>query len=405
MRVASVGGLLLSLCLAADSQPLKTLRDAHEWFKLRDAVEAAQAPALYRAAAAYAFHDLREAEKQLRLVIRAAPKSGEALEARGLLIYVAQMRSDYQRAIEEIRRIQALTPSSHGLDNGAALFGAMGAFPRQKVSRRRFATVRHRIHDGNLFLPVSVNGKAGDYIFDTGANFSLVSEEEARRLGLTIRNSPGAYTTDSAGTHVAFRIAQAERLAVGDCEIRNVVFMVVSDAQQPFVDLPVGSRAVLGLPLALAFETIRWNNEGRFEIGFDAPRFPRRDANLCFDRTDPVAKIEYQSRPMRMFLDTGAALTRLMPLFAADFPDTMKGAKTGVATVRGVGGSVQLGAATLPEFAVRMGSREVSLRSAQVLLKNPDGGAARFHVWGGLDLFEHVRSVTIDFRSMRFIVE
>jgi hypothetical protein len=101
------------------------------------------------------------------------------------------------------------------------------------------------------------SGKAANYIFDTGANFSVLSESEARRLGLSVRGAPGSHGTDAAGTSVPYRVALAGRVSVGDFEVRNVLFLVARDDRQPFVDLPAGSRGVLGFPVALAFETIR----------------------------------------------------------------------------------------------------------------------------------------------------
>jgi hypothetical protein len=97
--------------------------------------------------------------------------------------------------------------------------------------------------------------------------------------------------------------------------------------------------------------------------------------------------------------------SHLTPEFAKDFPDAIKGAATGVSTIRGIGGSAGIDAATLPEITLRIGGSDAVLNPAEVLLKNPEGRADPFHVWAGMDLFEHATQVMIDLRSMRFTVE
>jgi len=52
---------------------LKSLYETHQWFKLRDTVQAAKSPAFYQGAVAYAFNDFKQAEKHLQDVIKSAP--------------------------------------------------------------------------------------------------------------------------------------------------------------------------------------------------------------------------------------------------------------------------------------------------------------------------------------------
>ncbi len=405
-------GLLLAVSLAtvagvgADPPPFKALYDAHQWFKLRDAVAAASdAPQLYRGAVAYAFHDPAGAEKALRRVIDASPRSDEAIEARGMLISVAQMNGDYRRALAEIRALQAIVPEPGGLDNGAAFFSALAAFPSQTVSTARAVSVRSSVRGGNLFIPVSINGKPADCIVDTGANFSVMSEGDARRLGLTIGEASGSHGTDAAGSSVPFRVALAERLSVGAFELRNVAFLVARDDQQPFVDLPPGSRAVLGIPVLLAFDALRWHAEGRFEVEVRTPPGARRDANLCFDGADLHAAALYRGTPVDMFVDIGATKSRLTATFARDFPEAVRNAKISASTIRGVGGSATINVAVLENVTLRVGGRDLVLHSVETLQKNLEGRSDRFHVWAGFDLFSRTRAVTIDFRSMKLAVD
>jgi hypothetical protein len=331
--------------------------------------------------------------------------SEDAIEAHGILIYLAQMQAKYPRALAEIRAIQAARPGIQGLENGAALFAFLSALPEQRVLRRRPATLRFRMIDGNLFVPVTVNGIRANFLFDTGANFAVISESEARRLGMEIRDAPGAHSNDAAGTRMPVRLALARRVRAGGFEIENVPFQVARDDQQPFASLPAGSRGVLGIPVALAFETVRWRADGRFEIGVRLPRTTVSAANLCFDTANPIVSAEYAGKPVHVFLDTGATVARLTPAFARDFPDALRNAARGVATVRGVGGKTEKPKAELRGFRLRIGGGEAALEQIEVLLEDIPAPAVRAHVWVGLDLFSGTRAVTLDFRSMRFRLE
>jgi hypothetical protein len=162
---------------------------------------------------------------------------------------------------------------------------------------------------------------------------------------------------------------------------------------------------VIGIPVLLALETIRWHADGRFEFHIPLPRGPRREANLCFDGANPQVSAQYQGRPIRVFLDLGATKTRLMPAFARDFPEVIKTARTGLSTVRGVAGSAQVDAAFLQNVKLHVGGRDLSLPSVEALLEDLPGQHDRFHVWAGLDMFAAAGAVTVDFRSMRLTVE
>jgi predicted aspartyl protease len=342
---------------------------------------------------------------QLRRAADAGVGTADAIDARALLISVAQMNGDYREALNEILALRPLVPDASGLDNGAAFFGALAAFPRQTVSTRRTAIVGSTIRDGNLFIPVAVNGGSAQYIVDTGANFSTMAEAEARRLGLAIRDAPGSHGTDAAGTNVPFRLAVAERLSVGGFTLQHVVFLVARDDQQPFVDLPSGWRGVLGLPALLAFQTFRWHGDGRFELGFAARPAARQRANLCFDGANAVLNVAYRGRRMSAFLDTGATRTRFMAPFARDFPDSIAGQKSARATIRGVGGTSRVAAVSLQHVTLRVDGHDLVVPSADALLDDMKDRSDRYHVWAGMDLFAAARNVTVDFGSMRLSVD
>ena len=396
----------LSTCLAASTRvpDVKALYDGHRWFALRDALDRT-APVFYRGAVACAFNDVHDCEKTLRSIIRSNPRSEEAAEARGLLLSLYHRAGHFGQALAEIDALLAAYPDNDSLKSARGLFGALGQYPDQSVARRQRSTIPYRMKAGNLFVPVSIRGRPASYIVDTGANFSLMSESEARRLGLAIHEG-GASVTDITGGTMGARTTVVDELQVGATILRHIAFLVVGDDQQPFVDLAPDERGVLGIPVLLAFEAFRWTADGAFEIDVPTPRRDRREANVCFDGATPVTEGLLGDRRITMHLDTGAIGTQLWPKFAGDFAALLsQSGAAGTKRVTGVGHSVDVESITLPEVRLRIGGFDTVLRPADVLVSQTLPAGQRDHGNLGMDLLGQARSVTIDFRSMMLVLK
>lgn len=246
------------------------------------------------------------------------------------------------------------------------------------------------MNDGNLFLPVEINGQAGKYLVDSGSNFSLISESEAKRIGLTISESRGATMGDASGANVDFRVAVADWLTVGKTRLRHVVFFVMRDDQQPFVNLPQGERGIIGFPVLLAFQTVRWNREGVFETGFARSAGKAGKPNMFFEGQNVFAEGEFRQSKINMFLDIGATHTRVLPRFAREFSGFIdEFGKKGSQRVASVGNSVEVDSMTLPELRFKIRGPKVMIGPTTVLLQDTVSDLKRRHVWIGMDLSTH----------------
>jgi hypothetical protein len=121
-------------------------------------------------------------------------------------------------------------------------------------------------------MPVTVNGSAVQWVLDTGANFSVLSESEARMLGMALAGGTGEIA-DSAGGAAAARMAVAQSVTIGGTELRDVSMLAFPDDRPPWNELEPGHRGIVGLPLALALDNIRWTSSGTCETG------PRRSGS------------------------------------------------------------------------------------------------------------------------------
>ncbi len=398
--------LLLAIpCLGEDQGAAKALFDSHAWFRLREAISPNAVPGFYPGIAACAFNRLTDCEHNLDAVIRSWPKSERARDAHEALAYAYQRAGDYPKAAAEIDALSKLTPDAPDIRNALNFYSGLRNYPKLTVTAKRTSKIRYRIDDGNMYIPVTINGRQAEYMVDTGANFSLISESEAKRLGLKIHEVT-AKGSDATGGEVTMRTAVADQCKIGDTELHNIAFLVISDDQQPFVDAPQQQRGIIGLPVLLAMKTIRWHPDGVFEVAPEINTPTARDPNLCFEGGEMFLQAEFASRQIILLLDTGAVKTRLWPKFAADFPRSVDPyRKDQSVEISGVGGKVRLESVEVPELKLKIGGADVALHPAQVLLKETVGASRWHHGSLGLDLLSGSQTVTIDFRSMVLTLE
>jgi predicted aspartyl protease len=251
-----------------------------------------------------------------------------------------------------------------------------------------------------LSLPVSVNGKPGEYLFDTGAWQSAMTEQEAKRLGLTIRE--GSRTiTDASGTKVQFRTAVAKDVRIGTMRFRDVSFAVFP-APPWAPDAEVG---IIGMPILIHMRTIRWLKDGTLEIGGTDSR--QTTSNLVFNEHRLLLRTSVLGRTVLTILDTGATTTDLNANFATMFADAVERDGTrGTGEINGIGGTQTFESIKLAELIFTIGSRDTALRPAQITIQRLALIGGECCVGNaGQDLLKHGSGFRIDFSTMTLSLE
>ena len=360
MRTVAFAFAFCAALAAQRADDLDHLFDTHQWFELRSAVTDRSSP-LMRAAVATAFNDPQTAERLLRDVIRSAPASNAADEAYGMLSQIYLRSGQYRRWLTSYRQWVAAIPDSSRARAEKEDETKLAGRPDQVNGRPRRAVLRH--DPGDFTIPVSVDGKVDDFVFDTGAWTSVMTERRAARLGLKIDATRRAIT-GSSGQSAGFRTAIAKEIDIGGTRFRNVSFAVI-EGTGPIADVDAG---IVGMPILLALGAIRWSPDGTMEIGSPALRV-RGDANLVFDRNRLLLRTRVFGRDVLTTLDTGASATDLNANFADTFPHAVLGAKKGKTDVTGVGGTQTFDSLEIPEVIVGIGPTEVLLRPATITLQ------------------------------------
>jgi len=403
MRFNAVGIsiLVFSLTLPAlDHQSeLERQSDAHQMFLLRNALNKhPRSSDFYAGEVACAFNDIPTCEGDFEKVLAADPKSTAAKQIHHVLAYAAMREGRYERSLHEMDALLALDPNDSDATSTRPFIEALSRFPDQAVQRSGVNKVTVQMDDGRL--PLVINGKKAAYFIDTGANLSTISESDALLFGMDIHEvkSTGA---DINGNRVLFRIALAKSFALGGIELRNVAFLVVAKDAQPFVDMELGQRGLVGLPVLLALGSITWNREGAFESDLSPSRGNLAVANICFDDLNLVTEASFEGHAYPFVLDTGAVTSDLWPKFADIARDLIRKSSTHEShTVTGVGGRQKFETVSIPKVILELGGESVALQPAHILTSQRESTPEWFYGNLGIDLLRQAESVTLNFKAM-----
>lgn len=392
--------VLVMLCGAALQAQDKIDGDG---FVLRNQLSPSATPLLEGLTAA-AFNDTGKAEKLLPPLIAKAPNSQAAAQAREALMFLDFRQGAYRQALHWVDLALATSPGDAKLRGLRVLLDGLTRHPDQHATTTPSSAAAH-LREGNIFVAVHANKQSGEYILDSGANISVISESEARRLGMKIESSEGSTPlTGAAGGNFSYRLATLDRLEIGRATLRNVAFLVVSDDSLPFAELPKGQRAILGIPVLLGLRTIRLRPMGeQMEIGFDSQPLKYIEANLCFDSAYPLLLARFQQKELYLSLDTGGAHSDLYSRFRDSFAAYVAthGHK-GNWRQRGVDGSKQIESTDLDEVALNIGGRMLLLRPAHII-DEPRDSPLQGRL--GMDALSQAKTLTFDWGAMRLLLE
>jgi predicted aspartyl protease len=399
-RAALVWPLLLSLATSWNAAAQALDACSRDPFVLKKVVASGTASAFCTGVLSADEQNARAAERELRAVIKREPRSEDAYQAHSNLFSMYFRQGQYRLADKELGQMLSEKPGQPDTLAIQSLVRALSEIPDLRVYARKTSRIQSEHSDGNLHIPISINGRLATYIVDTGANLSMMSESEARRLGLTVKSSSSSLTGIGGAQTEAAKVTDASDLMIGQTHIRNAAFVVLPDEEEPFVDLPEEQRGILGLPFLMALGSFRIDPNGTVTIAPHEKAEAANSASLAFVDLNPVTQVGFAGQTLTFTLDTGAISTTLNPAFAERFPATLKESTVKSHKLTGFGGSTEERSSIVPSLGFEFG-RPVSLIPATIFLS--DGKIAQVWAAGnlGFDLMQKALPLTIDFSHMR----
>jgi tetratricopeptide (TPR) repeat protein len=401
-----VAGLILCGSILSGQAALQQISEAHQFFRLRDAVAARHgASDFYAGEVACAFNQTTACEEKFKRALPADSTPATAKQVHRILAYVALREGRYADALREFDAILTIDPNDSDAKDTRPIVEGLSHFPDAFAQSDAHSGTVVRMDGGKL--PLTINGHKASFHFDTGANLSTIAESEASRFGMKIRDViSGGAMHDINANKVSLRLALADTVDVAGVRLHNVAFFVVGDRQQPFVNMKPGHRGLIGLPVLLALQSFRWTRDGTFESLGGARPADAATANICFDGLSLITEARFGSQNLPFVLDTGAATTELWPRFQLAAADTIRKFGTDEThIVSGIGGSQRFKSISLPSVTLELGGRSVALKPAHILKSYARESSKWYYGNLGVDLLKQANSVTLDFRDMTLSLE
>jgi predicted aspartyl protease len=406
--------LVLMWCVssaASDLTQLRQLADINRMFELRQAL---QQPGwndtetfFYRAVIAARFGHEIAAIDDVRKFLAAHPDPEMERKAYEELASSLARIGRYGEAARAWAEALRRTPHKDDLraddENTRALYEALRDVPPQTIHFGDDTPIQARHNRlGSWDVPVEVNGHEGEWIFDTGANLSTLSESEAKRLGLSIRET-ATYVRGSTGKKNPLRLAVAGDLRFGTAHLSNVVFLVLADEALYVGPLKYRISGILGLPVIRALGRVRMSAKGLLRIETNTP-VAKVESNLFFDELSSIVQTRHADHRLQMFLDTGANTTFLYPSFRdALGKEEIARLKRKREKTAGAGGMVKRTTDVLPTLRLDFSGRAIDLTKVSLLPTQPEGTAGYRDGVLGMDAL--AGGFTLDFRTMQLLLE
>jgi len=256
----------------------------------------------------------------------------------------------------------------------------------------------HKDIAGLWNVNVAAGDVAEDFIFDTGANISTITESTAKRMG--VKKLDVAFNVSGIqGTDVQSGIGVADSLKIGDITLRNVVFLIMPDESFNFPKANYSINGILGYPVINALKEVRISKKGTLEI----PLIPSTSElnNLALDGLFPMLNMVADNDTLVFHFDTGAKTSDLFSTyFKLHRKEIIKnGAKKNV-ELGGAGGFVKIPSYELKNFKFHIGNQLAMVRYITVFSEPVKESKELVYGNIGQDIIGQFDEMTINFQSM-----
>lgn len=421
MRIRAIICRILSLltfaqlsAVAGQSQNLKELYAGKKYFELRDALQnhpddRSTELLFYRGAVGNKFNNPQLSITHLKNYLRRAKES----EDTDLLIECYEMLADnylktyqYRKAAEVYTSM--LAKFGHKLDakkkaefeNAVKLWGALRQAPRQTVVFKGNSVIKK---DEKGHIPLEINNQSVAFIFDTGANLSVMTSALAKKLALEVIDAE-IEVTAIAGNKVKAKLAVARETKFGHATIHDAVFLIFDDKDLYISEADLQINGLIGFPMIAALREITF--VGDSEVFVPATSAKHGQQNMCLDGLTPLIAGTYRGKRLTFAFDTGASKSFLYPSFYKEYEDEIKAEyDPHTERVRGAGGYKKIKGYLAKNVVMQFSGHDARFAQIPILAEQTNDKSRHFYGNLGQDLITQFERMTLNFEAMSIVFE
>ncbi len=251
---------------------------------------------------------------------------------------------------------------------------------------------------GLINIPVRFGDSTFNFVFDTGANISVLTESYARKANIKPLNS---YFNVRAITGLETRanLGVAKEFSIGNIIVRNAVFMIFPDSALSIGGGVYKIKGIIGFPIIEQLQEVRISKNNTITVPASPVDRPVR--NFGLDELMPVINVEVNGVALPFTFDTGAQETLLNVIYYKRYKALVDStAKPFDMKYGGAGGVVTAKAYRLPLTVFSLGKDTV--QRPDLALRTVVSGSKDRYYYGNLgqDVMNQFREMIINFRYM-----
>jgi hypothetical protein len=284
------------------------------------------------------------------------------------------------------------------LPDDITMFKSLINYPPQKITKGKQDLELKISKDiaGLWRVPVKVENADLDFVFDTGADFSVLVESLAKKLGLKISDEEFKVGTGT-DKKVTSKIAVASSVKIGDITLENVVFYVMKD--EDFTMGPYKIEGIIGAPIMRDFGEIRLTQENKLII----PITPGDDAirNFAYDEYTPIIQMIYSNDSLNLVFDSGNNDIMLYQPFLNKYYSeiTQKYTLTKIG-LGGAGGIIETEGYILDKITLSSCNASAELKNVNLIAKPLSETQKFFHGNLGQSFIKQFNTLILNYKNM-----
>lgn len=279
------------------------------------------------------------------------------------------------------------------------IYRVIAKVPKMEIKRSSESKVPLKRDIAGLYnVTIVVKNDSSDFVFDTGANISVISESEAKKY--EVRFLGGKSRT---GTGTSIRVEGQMGLLdlkLGNMEIKNAIFLVLSDSLLTFANGDYTIKGIIGFPIMYAFQEFIMHDDKYLIVPMKPEETSNR--NLALEGLYPIIMVTFKNDTLPFHFDSGASNTDLTSLFFNKYKDDIVGkCKKAKVTIGSAGGMEEHEAYVLDSLNLFAGDSHYKLDSLKVFTKDLMGSDIKYQYGNfGQDYINKFSDMKINFVFM-----
>jgi predicted aspartyl protease len=284
------------------------------------------------------------------------------------------------------------------IKNTSAIVKALVNIPPQTIERQGDFEINYKRDLVNLIrIPVTINEETEDFIFDTGANFSCITESQAKEMGIKMLDADFAVTSSSKSA-LSSKLGVADKLMIGNITFRNVVFIVLPDKSLKFAGGIYKIRGIIGLPVIAQMKQVTITKAGKL---LSTEKYSGvHKMNMGLEGNTPFVSVNFYGQDHNYVFDTGAAASVFGNKFYTVYKDSLASAEEGTAHMGGAGGVQKVSTRVMKHVHYGFGGMTGILKSITIQQSGVTDVLGQHYGIVGEDIFMQWETMVINFDGM-----